>query len=78
MKAFYGKEIDPSREQEFIENILSKYRQMPVSEDLKKTIYFELSQAKERGDITIPFRVVMRKSNEYHRAYIEIILDTKV
>ena len=79
MKPFYGKEIDPAREQALIEKILSKYRHMPFSDDLKKTLYDELSSAKERGDITIPFKIVMRKdSSRAHRAYIEVILDTKV
>jgi hypothetical protein len=79
MRAFYGKEIDPGVEQKIIEKILSKYRQSPVSEELKKTIYGELTAAKQRGDITIPFKVVMRKdASGKHREYIEVILDTKV
>lgn len=79
MKPFYGKEIDPETEQKVIEKILSKYRHMAVSEELKKTIYGELASAKQRGDITIPFKVVLRKEpTGKHRSYIEVILDTKV
>ena len=79
MKAFYGKEIDPGLEQDIIERILSQYRRLPVSEELKKTIHSELTAAKERGDIMIPFKVVMRKDGSgKHRDYIEVILDTKV
>jgi hypothetical protein len=79
MRAFYGKEIDPESEQKIIEKILSKYRHRAVSEELKKTIYSELSAAKERGEITIPFKVVMRKDlSGKHRDYVEVILDTKV
>lgn len=79
MRAFYGKEIDPGLEHEVIEKILSKYRHMPVSEDLKKMIYNELLSAKEQGIIAIPFKVVMRKDiSGKHHSYIEVILDTKV
>lgn len=79
MKAFYGKEIDSDTEQQKIEKILSKYRHMPVSEELKKLIYDELSAAKQRGDILIPFKVVMRKDlSGKHRDCIEVILETKV
>jgi predicted metal-dependent hydrolase len=79
MKAFYGKEIDPASEQELIEKILAKYRHLTVSEELKKNIHSELAAAKSRGEISIPFKVVMRKdSSGKHRDYIEVILDTKV
>lgn len=78
MEPFYGKEINCSEEQLRIQKILSKYRSQPVSEELKKTIYNELSGAKERGEISIPFKVVMRHSDSHHRPYIEVILDTKV
>lgn len=36
MRPFYGKEIDPDREQLTVQKTLSKYRCTPVSEELKK------------------------------------------
>ena len=79
MDPFYGREIDPSQQKEEIKKILSKYIQEPVSDDLKRKIYNELIDAKARGKITIPFKVVMRKTpGNVHRDYIEVILDTKV
>ncbi len=79
MEHFYGKEIDRNHEQLLIEKMLSKYRFEPVSEELKKIIHKELAAAKERGEITIPFKVVMHSSNSpTHQAYIEVILDSKV
>ncbi len=79
MCPFYGKEIDPDREQAIIQKILSQYRRTPVSEELKKKIHDELSAAKEKGVITIPFKVVMRGDQTGIRLpYIEVILDTKV
>ena len=79
MEAFYGKQIDPTTEQETIEKILSKYRKMPVTDELKKSIYNELCTAKASGVITIPFKIVMRKDpHRKGRDYIEVILDTKV
>jgi len=79
MRPFYGKEIDPGSEQEFIEKILAKYRNQLASEELKKSIHSELTAAKEKGDISIPFKVVMRKDTSgKHHDYIEVILDTKV
>lgn len=79
MKPFYGKEIDPKTEQRTIQKILSKFCSEPVSEDLKKKIYEELTAAKHIGKISIPFKIVMRKfPDERRQDYIEIILDTKV
>ncbi|MCH9624965.1 MAG: hypothetical protein S4CHLAM123_01270 [Chlamydiales bacterium] len=79
MQAFYGKEIDPNAEQATIKKILQKHAHKPVSEELQKTIYTELSQAQAAGIISIPFKVVMRNScDAKHRPYIEIVLDTKV
>lgn len=79
MHFFYGKAIDPETEKKKIESILSKYRYETASEELKKTIHKELIHAKTKGEISIPFKVVLRKSpSEAHRGYIEVILDTKV
>ncbi|MCH9627023.1 MAG: hypothetical protein S4CHLAM2_06570 [Chlamydiales bacterium] len=79
MEPFYGKEIDPDQQQEEVRKILSKYALEPVSDALKKKIYADLSHAKHVGQITIPFKIVMRKDpSGVHRDFIEVILDTKV
>ncbi len=79
VEPFYGRNIDPRQEKNEIEKILSRYSQEPVSEDLKKKIYDELTEARAQGKISIPFKVVIRKTpSNVHRDYIEVLLDTKV
>lgn len=79
MRPFYGKEIDIETERSRIQKILSKYRGLPVTVELKKTIYDELSNAKEQGLITIPFKIAIKKSSSSNDCeYIEILLETKV
>ncbi len=79
MEPFYGCEIDPNDEQAKINKILSKYSLEPVSDDLRKKIYSELTRAKAEGIIKIPFKVIMRKHPTHaHRNFIEVVLDTKV
>jgi len=78
MRPFYGKEIIPDQQQVKIQKILSKFKHLPVSSELKKLIYDELTDAKVRGEITIPFKVVMHDLKSGRRSYIEIILETKV
>lgn len=76
---FYGEEIVRSQEQEYISHLLKKYRNEPVSEELKAKIWDELQMEKYTGKIKIPFKVVLR--HDAHKRYpdcIEIILDTKV
>ena len=76
---FYGFEIIRRKEQAFIQNLLKKYRNQPVSEELKAKIWDELQMEKYKGNVTIPFKVVMRKDSlKKYPDYIEIILDTKV
>jgi hypothetical protein len=76
---FYGYDIIRRSQQEYIQNLLKKYRGEPVSEELKKKIWDELQMEKHFGRVTIPFKVVLR-----HDSYgkfpdmIEVILDTKV
>ena len=78
-RPFFGKEILVAAERRAIEKILLKYRHEPVSDELKKKIYDSLSDAKEKGTITIPFAVVMRKDpSNIHRNIIEILLETKL
>ncbi len=76
---FYGKAILPDREQEYINNLLKKYKNDLVNDELKKKIFDDLQAAKFAGMISIPFKVVMRRDPEgKYPDYIEVILDTKV
>lgn len=76
---FYGYEIIRRSQQEYIQELLKKYRQEPVTDELKKKIWDELQMEKHLGHVTIPFKVVIRR-DAYGRFpdYIEVILDTKV
>jgi hypothetical protein len=76
---FYGMEVIRRREQEYIRNLLKKYRHESVTEELKARIWDELQMEKHLGHITIPFKVVMRRdAMKKFPDYIEVILDTKV
>lgn len=78
-KPFYGHDVLRDREQAYIRQLLEKYRQEPVTDELKKKVYEELAAEKFHGRITIPFRVVVRR--DAYRRYppvIDVILDTKV
>ena len=76
---FYGKDIYRDREEEYIEQILKKYKREPVSLELKEKIWNELMREKHLGNITIPFKVTMRKdAAKQYPPQIEVILDTKV
>lgn len=76
---FYGVEIIRRQQQEYINQLLEKYKKHPVNDELKSKIYEELQMEKFHGRLTIPFKVVMRKdSSKKFPDYIEVILDTKV
>ncbi len=76
---FYGEEIYRNRQQDYIRQLLKKYKNEPVNEELKKKIWDELQMEKYYGRITIPFKVVMRKDvYRKYPDYVEVILDTKV
>lgn len=76
---FYGFDIIRQQQEDYIKELLSKYKKEPVSEELKKKIWDELQMEKHRGAITIPFKMTSRR-DPYGRfpEIIEIILDTKV
>lgn len=76
---FYGYDILRHRQQKIVEEIVSKYKDEPVDDDLKKKIWDDLQQAKHEGRVTMPFKVVTRRDiyGKYPE-YIEVILDTKV
>lgn len=76
---FYGYEILRKKQEELIKKVLMKYQDEKADEELKKKVYDELTNEKYQGNITIPFRVILR--NDVHGVYppcIEVILDTKV
>lgn len=76
---FYGKAIFASREEQYIKTLLKKYKNEPVNEELKKKIWDELQQEKYRGNLSIPFKVVMRlDASGTYPPYIEVILDTRL
>ncbi|MDP1881079.1 MAG: hypothetical protein Q8K60_09100 [Parachlamydiaceae bacterium] len=76
---FFGKPIIRRSEQEHIQNLLKKYRHEKVTEELKQKIWDELQMEKYKGNVTIPFKVVMRRDEtRKFPDYIEIILDSKV
>lgn len=76
---FYGISINRRQEQAYIQNLLKKYRHEPVTDELKAKIWDELQMEKYKGNITIPFKVVMRRDAfKKYPDYIEVILDTKV
>lgn len=76
---FYGVEIIRRKEHAWIETLLKKYRNEPVTDELKGKIWDELQMEKHKGNITIPFKVVMRRdASKKFPDYIEVILDTKV
>jgi len=64
---------------EFIENLLAKHKNKACTPKLKKELYEELSEAKESGLITLPFKIFLRKKNRKEgHDYFEIIVDTKI
>ena len=76
---FYDQEIHADQEQEHIQELLRKYKNEPVTEELKKKIWDELQWEKHLGKIHIPFKVVMRRDQSgQFPDYIEVILDTKL
>jgi hypothetical protein len=76
---FYGYEIYRLQQQEYIQNLLRKYNNEPVTEELKKKIWDELQMEKHLGRVTIPFKIAVRR-DPYGKfpPSIEVILDTKV
>lgn len=76
---FYGTDIIRGKEKEYIQCLLQKYRNEAVNEELQKKIWDELQMEKYKGNIKIPFKVVLRRDVfKKHPDYIEVILDTKV
>jgi hypothetical protein len=76
---FYGVDIISRNEESKVRDILAKFKNEPVTDELKKRIWDELQAAKYAGEITIPFKVVTRRDSTHKfPEYIEVILDTKV
>lgn len=76
---FYGYEIIRREEQEYIKELLQKYKKEPANEALKQKIWDELQMEKYHGRVTIPFKVVLcHDASGLFPDYVEVILDTKV
>jgi len=76
---FYGYEIIRGREEEYIKELLKKYKKEAVTQELRKKIWDELQMEKYLGRVTIPFKVVLRRDEaKKFPDYIEVVLDTKV
>ncbi len=76
---FYGFEVVRRQQQTYIQHLLKKYQNEPVTDELKGKIWDELQMEKYLGHVTIPFKIVMwRDAMQKFPNYIEIILDTKV
>lgn len=76
---FYGYPIYRHSEQNYIKQLLKKYKGEKVNEELKKKIWDELQMEKYLGRIKIPFKIAVRcDPTGKIPDYIEVILDTKV
>lgn len=76
---FYGFHIIRRSEQEYIQELLKKYKNETVNDDLKKKVWDELQMEKHEGRITIPFKIALRcDPTGKFPDYLEVILDTKV
>lgn len=76
---FYEKEVVRDDEQKYINNLLSKYKNEPASDELKEKIWNELMYEKHLGNITIPFKIAMNRDPDgLYPDAIEIILDTRI
>lgn len=79
MHPFYGTSIFRQQEQEYIRQILAKYRSFPADEELKKRIWEELQAEKAAGRIHIPFKVRLQVDPTHQFPnVVEVLLDTKV
>lgn len=77
--AFYGVDILRHDEEKKVRQILKQFDGEPVGDELKKKIWDALQDAKYRGEIKIPFKVVMRRDYTHkYPEYVEVILDTKL
>lgn len=76
---FYGHEIYADQEQEYINNILQKYKHEIASEELKQKIWDELQMERYYGRLKIPFKISLRR-DIYGKFpdFVEVILDTKL
>lgn len=76
---FYGEQIYRHRQEKFIKELLKKFEGKEASDELKKAVWDALQAEKAKGNITIPFKIAVRR--DPYRKFpdkIEVILDTKV
>ncbi len=76
---FYGYDIIRRTQEEIVSQILAKYKGEAVTDELKQKIWDELQMEKHHGNLTMPFKLAVRRDiyGKYPE-FIEIILDTKV
>lgn len=76
---FYGKEINRRQEKEYIQSLLKEFEDQPADDSLKKLVWEKLQWEKHLGNLTIPFKLALRKDpQKLYPDYLEVILDTKV
>lgn len=76
---FYGYEIIRRTQAEYIKKLLERYKNDHVDEELKRKIWDELQMEKHLGNVTIPFKLAVRRDPAgKFPEYIEVILETKV
>lgn len=76
---FYGQEISRHQQEEYIQSLLSPYLGKPATEEIQKEVYDTLMLAKHRGEVVIPFKVLLKKDETgYYPPHIEVLLDTRV
>jgi len=76
---FYDQPIHEDKEQALIQKVLAKYKNEPVNEELHQKIWDDLQEEKQKGNLNIPFKVVMRRDAAgKFPPYVEVILDTRL
>jgi hypothetical protein len=76
---FYGKVINRRAEKEYIQSVVQQFKDRPVDEALKKEVWEKLMWEKHLGNVTIPFKLALRKDpQKLYPDHLEVILDSKV
>jgi hypothetical protein len=57
---FYDQLIIRRSQEDYIRQLMKKYQNEPVSDELRKKVWDELQMEKHRGKITIPFKIAVR------------------
>ena len=76
---YYGSVISRNRQQEYIEEVLAKYKGEDANQELKEKVYYDLMHLKDLGLVTIPFSVELTHDESgHHIDTVTVLLDTKV